>query len=138
MTIKKKLLPWLVIGAAGCGGDDEASSGALVGTWRGDLPGMTMTIEIKNQLRDLSGAEAVVGILSSSHKKCLSNAPVSGTLTKSTVQLVAIGSGTASQSTAVELSGELADGRITGLVTIEGDEDVEGCEIIEAPIRLAR
>lgn len=138
MLSKKMLLPLLsVLGLANCG-DEQSSAREMLGTWRGNLPGMTLTIQVTNQLPDSSGAHVFQGVISSTNAGCLRTAMLTGTLTNSTVQMLGIGSGTASTATAVEISGELSGDRITGQVAVDGDDGVPGCEIAKTAAVFAR
>jgi hypothetical protein len=103
----------LVACSDGGGGDD----GKLVGTWTGTAAGYTVTADVEAEYTN-AGTTSVQGVMSTNRPTCFTNALLAGTLSLTSVDLVASGSGTASGTTIVRIRGELAGDTITAQLDV--------------------
>lgn len=127
-------LACLSIGACGGGDDDADDKGSgISGKWSGTGGGTTVTINV-TQVVDKN----FVGTVSTSNTDCLRASQLAGSLVDTTVEFLSAGSGARSQSTTLKITGELKDGRISGLLTLQGDLEQPTCQIDKAPITLTR
>lgn len=103
----------------------------MEGTWHGTVAEMKVEAKIET---DLDGV--FQGVLTLGEPTCFNSGALSGSLSSTSVRMVAHGSGTTTQNTYVQISGELSDDTITGLFTMLGD--MRACNIDKAAITLSR
>lgn len=127
------LFSLMLLGACSDGSED----GPVSGRWKGTAAGVQMTVEV-HMSTEHAGSTVVQGVLTTSSARCLTSAMMAGSVTGSTVQFLASGPGSVSRSTTVDITGQLADGKITGQFTMAGDLDAPECEIEKAVIVLER
>ncbi|QRN97199.1 hypothetical protein JRI60_51065 [Archangium violaceum] len=125
----KKWIVCLAFAICGCGGNN------LVGTWKGSANGWDVTVKVNDQV---SGTfEAVSGLISTNKANCFTNAPMSGTIAETTVELVSVGSGSASSSTGIQIQGEFDGDKITGFFAVSAHPD-SGCAQERSAMTLTR
>lgn len=133
-----------ISGLAGCGsgtGDASPAQSGFAGKWHATLSGgwFATDLLIDVELRQVSDG-LLTGTMSTNAARCFNNAQASALTSKTSLtSLSGQGSGTASMSTYITISGELAEGKITGLFKMfSGSSGVTECDIDTFPITLAR
>jgi riboflavin synthase alpha subunit len=99
------------------GACSDGSSGAILGTWSGSAAGFTVTAEVQSEFSN-GDAISVMGIMSTDRSACFTNATMAGTLARTSVDLIARGTGTLSTDTFVRVTGELAGDTISGRLDV--------------------
>jgi hypothetical protein len=116
----------------GCGGDEKPSF--WVGTWKGEGAGVSLLLHVYEEIpRD--GITHLLGAVSSIKLVCLNRGPGAGTVTEGKIQLAAQGSGSRSGLTLVDFAGELMGDKVTGSLTMTGDDqNEEKCDFDKTPV----
>ena len=104
-----RFVPLSVCFLLGCGGS------GLEGKWRGTVGEMTVEANIETDL-----GKAVQGVLTLGNPRCFNNGQLSGSIANTSVSLGASGSGSASQTTVVQITGERSGDTITGFFSMTG------------------
>jgi hypothetical protein len=113
------------------GGDD----GKLIGTWTGSAAGFAVTADVQAEYPN-AGTFSLQGVMSTDRPACFTNAMLAGTLSATSVDLLASGSGTASGTTIVRIRGELAGDTITAQLDVT--TALAACSATAVPIVLTR
>ncbi|WNG57259.1 hypothetical protein F0U59_22670 [Archangium gephyra] len=124
----KKWVVGMALVVCGCGGNN------LVGTWKGSVSGWDVTLNVKDQVS--STIVAMTGTISTNKPTCFNNAPLSGTLAETTVDFGAVGSGSESSTTVIQIDGEYDGDEITGFFDVTSVTDA--CDVARTPITLTR
>jgi hypothetical protein len=110
----KKWLLGLALAVCGCGGSDDD----VVGTWKGDFSGWSVTAEVQ-QAVESAGTIYLSGTLNTNKSACFNNGVLSGTLVNnSSLSFSSVASGSASSSTVIQINGELSGETLTGYIEV--------------------
>jgi hypothetical protein len=135
MKSSARLLLALPVLLGACGGGD---SPLFVGTWRGTSGTTILNLQITEEVAQADTMH-LQGVVNSGRLACLENGRLAGVVTDKTVKLSGHGSGRRSGITLVDISGELMGDKITGTLTMSGDDqNDEQCDFDNAPIVLQR
>lgn len=121
----------LLVGCSDGGGDD----GKLLGAWTGTAAGYTVTADVEAEYAN-AGTTSLQGVMSTDRPTCFTNAMLAGTLSRTSVDLVASGSGTESGTTIVRIRGELAGDTITAQLDVTTAS--AACAVTAMPVVLTR
>lgn len=130
-----KLSLVMLLGACSSGGDGDEPSGKLVGAWTGSAAGYLVTADVEAEYAS-AGTVSVQGIMSTDRPACFTNATLAGSLSLTSVELIASGNGMESGTTVVRIRGELAGDRIDGKLEVSTLSD--DCAVAALPIVLMR
>ncbi|MCY1076795.1 hypothetical protein [Archangium lansingense] len=124
----KKWVACMAIAVCGCGGNN------LVGTWKGSVTGWDVTVNVKEQVS--SSVVVMTGVLSTNKATCFNNATLSGSLAETSVKFGAVGSGSQSSDTVIQIDGEYDGDEIKGY--FEAVSITNACNQARTPITLTR
>ena len=106
----------LALAVSGCGG-----SNALGGTWKGEASGWSVTV-VLNQSIEQNGTSYYTGTVSTNKPACFTNGTASATLVNNSSATVATsGSGSASSTTIIQITGEVSGNKLAGYIEAIGD-----------------
>ena len=118
-----------------CGGGDDGDDGRLLGTWTGTAGGYAVTADVEAEYAN-GGSLSLQGIMSTDRPACFTNAMLAGTLSLTSVDLLASGSGSSSGTSIVRIRGEVMGNTITGQLDVTSASN--DCHISAVPIVLVR
>jgi hypothetical protein len=133
MKSNTRVLLALPVLLAACGDGDST---LLVGSWKGMSGTTILNLQVTEEVSQ-AGTLHLQGVVNSGRLACLENGRLAGMVMDKAVKLSGHGSGRRSGITLVDISGELMGDRITGTLTMSGDnQNDEQCDFENAPIVL--
>lgn len=122
-TILVVLFP-LAFSVSGCGGESADPDAPFAGRWSGTVVSALqgLDLQVTANMRSVVGAKDIyMGDISTDVPRCFTSALVSALVSNNSIMLAASGSGSATQSCSIFITGVAADGKVTGLFRMSSD-----------------
>lgn len=116
---------------AGCGSEAGTASGGLIGQWKAVVAGLNLTLTIEQ-----AEGEQFLGQMSTTKSACFNSGQAAGSVTNASFTVLAMGAGSASINTIIQISGQQSGNTVTGLFEMTSAGDA--CVVSPTPVTLTR